>query len=115
MMERVQTSEMAKSEFRKAGYTSRSFEMMSKDCKINTSDYSTSPHETRKRSVSLTSRIIDNYMREENTKQLNKKEFEKAYQKVYGGDASRNSTLLISDKNAIWTCGNYVEAARFFL
>lgn len=109
-------SKATRQDFRK-GYTSRSFDIVttsSKDIKT-ANEYSTSPGETRQRSASLTSRIIDNYMREENTKQLNKKEFEEAYQKVYGGDATGTSTLSISDTNALWTCGNYAEAARFFL
>lgn len=105
-----------KPELRK-GFASRSFDMAtSTKTYKNSCEYSTSPNETRKRSVSLTSQMIDDYMREENTKQLNKKEFEEAYQKVYGGNASNNSTLsVVSDSKAIWSCGNYVEAARFFL
>ena len=112
------SSKISKPELCK-GYNSRSFDLhsLSSSSKktINMGDLSSSYEERRKRSASLTSRIIDDYLREENTKELNKKEFEAAYQKVYGGDATQNTTLLISDSNVIWACERYTEAARFFL
>ncbi|KAK3754859.1 hypothetical protein QZH41_011332 [Actinostola sp. cb2023] len=89
MMENVSAKTTKPAEFRK-GYISRSFDIQTLSsstkagCKKTSdmNDFSSSAVETRKRSTSLTSRIIDDYLREESTKELNKKEFEEAYQKA---------------------------------
>jgi hypothetical protein len=117
------SSKNNKSDFRK-GYSSRSFDLEATTKldkggkKINHDELNpNSDTRRRRRSESINSRIIDDYLREENKKELNKKEFEEAYQKVYGTNASpRSTTSLLSDCSVVkWPCGDYTEAARFFL
>lgn len=100
------------------GRSSRSFDLEStKNTQNNGEKFVELTTARRRRSESISSRVIDDYLKEESKKELNKKEFEEAYQKVYGANASPTTTTsLLSDSNLVkWPCSNYVEAARFFL
>lgn len=116
-MEKTASSRKSKPILQK-GRSSLSFDLgLTKNAENNAQKIDELNSVRRRKSESISSRIIDDYLKEESKKELNKKEFEEAYQKVYGGNASPTTTTSwLNDSNLVkWPCSDYVEAARFFL